>query len=177
MAYVAAAVAIVGAGIAVYSEIEKGEQQAKAAERDARIKDIQAQELEFRLSRNIELVEQNYEVVRDQTILATRGQSLDVLTKLHTNTRATLERMQREGAFQARMIREGALSSSILAGEYRDAGTAGAIGAGLGGVAGASNAVGSSSRPSSTPNKTGGTTTTGSRTTTDYNMGSGSNYA
>lgn len=154
MAWVAAVVAVIGAGIQVYGAMEEGDAKAEQADRDAKLRRQQKMELESRVQSNVELMEDERDDLLS-TAQANYGKGgLAIMEKIYRNSYQRIEKMKREGSFQAGMIEEGALTQSILAGEYREAGSRSAVGYGVGGLGQASNAYtrGSSSSGSNVDN-------------------------
>lgn len=120
MAAVAAGAAVVGAGVAIYGEIESGQAKANAAKLDAQLKNQQADELMSREANNEQLIQQQSE--RDQKDYGAafagsgrEGGGIGGIMTIQKNTAITIANSQRDAEFKAKMLRAGANIATNLA--------------------------------------------------------------
>lgn len=150
MPAIAAASAIVGAGISVYGAIQSANDQANLDNTRARIATQQADELAGREAsneavRNQQATRQMYQF--GSSYAASGKAGVGIGSQLQIQSQANLANItsNRESQFQQTMLQEQAGIDTTLAAQTEQAGTLNAIGAGLrgvGGVAGIATAGG-----------------------------------
>lgn len=132
---VAAAAAVVGAGMQAYGQYQSAQAQARAGRQNAKLKQAQAQEMAERLRiEELNIKEQGEEVKADQTTAyakggAQLGTGITLLAMEDTNYKISkkIEVMRRDTMFRANQLIAGA---GFEMGQARDTQTAGAITAG-----------------------------------------------
>ena len=137
MPQVAAAAAIVGAGIAIYGDIKTASDQAAADNTRATIAQQQSAELQGR--------EQENEIIRNDQAMrqklqfgasyaASGAAGVGIGSQLQIQNQTDIQNMisNRETQFQEQMLQEQAGIDTTLAGQATAAGTLKAVGAGLG---------------------------------------------
>lgn len=138
MEYVAAVLALAGVGTSIWSQIKQGQDAEEAAQRNAAIKEAQAQEL---LSR--EMVNENImQEQGDQAALeyGTKGGGVvDIggMLRLKRNVESNIALSRRDAAYKARMLRMGADVDLQLGSDQKTASILGAVGTGASGAANA----------------------------------------
>lgn len=148
MAVAGAIIGVVGAGMQVYGALEEADAKAAQAERDAKLRREQKAELEYRTQKNLELIQNESDQLLSSAAANFGSNGLAAMEKIYANTQQVLAKTRREGAFDAGMIEQGALTSSLLAGEYKKAGDVSAIGYGVSGLGSGINNFSGASRSS-----------------------------
>ncbi len=168
MSWIAAAIAAVGAGVAIYGEIAGANSRADALRADSRNKNRQADEL---LARQ----RINEAILRDQSEFSQRdyvasfaatgveGSGLGGVVRLRKNLEEQISNSRRDAEFKARMLRAGANVDSQLASDAMTAGYLRGTGTALTAAGSGYDSYNNAKPPSTTQNLpgAGNTPTTG----------------
>jgi hypothetical protein len=135
MAAIAAPVALVGLGLQAYGSIKGANDQADAAEKDAALKELQAQEIEkaggreegvARLHGN-QIVGAQANAI-GQSGFEMSGSPLLAMENTYSQVNQDVQAIEEETRFRASMIRAGASSEQSMASDRRTAGWIGGLG-------------------------------------------------
>lgn len=105
--------AVAGTGVSIFGNISAAEQQKKLAERDALLREAQAQELIERESINENALAEQGELTAlhygsGAAASGVEGSGIGGQLRIYQNTVQTISNQRRSAEFQARMIRAGA---------------------------------------------------------------------
>lgn len=119
--------AIIGVGTAIYGAISSAEAKADAAKRDAALKGQQADELESREKVNEGIIQHQSDLAQlrfGSSFAATgrEGGGIGGIMEIQKNTALTIANSQRDAAFKAKMLRQGADIATSLASDDLAAG-------------------------------------------------------
>lgn len=149
----------VGAGmVSAIASIEEAEARAEQARREAALKRLQADETLVRAEINAKLMRREGERMQAGQAQSFAASGVDMGASQFGLLRETdrmvseqIDLMKREAEFRARMLREGAISSDLLADDAETAGMLNAFSSLLGAGAGAARAGGYTSKPAKQP--------------------------
>lgn len=120
---VLAVAAVVGAGLQIYNQLNAASAQAEAQQREAALKNAQADELEQRQAYNEELM-RKHEAYSEHHVFNDNGGnagSLGGIMQLREDLRTNIETSRREASWKARMLRMGGEADMALASDIENA--------------------------------------------------------
>lgn len=155
---VLAAIAVTSTVISAYGSIQESEARAEQARREAALKRMQADEVLDRAEINAGLMDrQGKRLISSQVAsfgasnVSLGASQYGLLSETERNVDEQIQLMRRDAEFRAKMLREGASSADVLAGQIQSAGYWSAAGTLLGGGSKAFYASGAFDKKPKTP--------------------------
>lgn len=123
MAYVAAAAAIIGAGVQIYGQMSAASDQADAQEKEAKLKGLQADELLQREQINEQVMREREQVSELYTgsDSGTQDSGLGAKLRLQRDLAQNIATSSRESEWKAQMLRMGGEADTRLASDIHQA--------------------------------------------------------